>query len=394
MQKITLLGSTGSIGKNTLNVISNHPDKFQVFALAAKSQVNLLYAQCLQFNPDYAVMFDKKAAAQLRTLLRHEKSSTTVLDGMEGLCMVATHPDAAVVVAAIVGGAGLMPTFVAIQQGKRVLLANKEALVMSGSLFMSAVKQHAATLLPVDSEHNALFQCMPDGYRTGVQPKGVSRIILTASGGPFRTLSLDEFEHITPERAIAHPNWNMGAKISVDSATMMNKGLEIIEASWLFAMPIEKIAVVLHPQSMIHSFVEYQDGSILAQLGVPDMRVPIAYTLSWPDRITSGAQQLDLIKLGQLTFEALDTERFPCLSLAYEALREGGSATTILNAANEIAVAAFLSKQIKFTQISEIVRETLNRFPAYDLPSIEAVLDCDRKAREIAKDLINITEFA
>lgn len=382
MKKITILGSTGSIGKNTLNVLQEHPHEFEVFALAAKSSVDELFLQCLKFKPRFAVMFDPVAAKRLRSLLSEQLCKTEVLSGVEGICDVASHPETDMVVAAIVGGVGLLPTFAAVKKGKRVLLANKEALVMSGSLTMSAALQSGATLLPVDSEHNAIFQCMPSNYRPGDFPEGVRRIILTASGGPFRTLSLSEFPTITPEAAVAHPNWRMGAKISVDSATMMNKGLEVIEAFWLFQMPIDKINVMLHPQSIIHSFVEYEDGSLLAQLGVPDMRIPIANTLAWPKRIRSGADYLDLVKIGQLNFEDVDLMRFPSLKLAYEALRIGKSATTILNASNEIAVAAFLNRGISFLQIHEVVQETLSQMPITILDSIEAVIECDLRARE------------
>lgn len=381
MQRLTILGSTGSIGKNTLSVIQQYPDQFKVFALGAKSNVAELMVQCLQYRPDFAVMYEADAASQLRAKLAEHNSQTEVLDGLSGLIQIASDDDCDVVVAAIVGGIGLSPTFAAVKKGKRILLANKEALVMSGSLFMKTALATRAELLPVDSEHNAIFQCMPGEYTTGTTPQGVRKIILTASGGPFRNLPLDEFSGVTPEMAIAHPNWVMGAKISVDSATMMNKGLEVIEAYWLFNLPLEQIEVVVHPQSIIHSFVEYEDGSLLAQLGVPDMRIPIASSLSWPKRIASGANYLDLLTLTELSFQKVDELRFPALNMAYAALRAGPTATISLNAGNEVAVDAFLHKKISFSSIHEVVNETLCRMSSATLTTIEEVLEYDAEAR-------------
>src|SRR5512134_912 len=340
-QRITILGATGSIGASTLDVIARHPGRFQVFALTAQRQTERLLAQCLAFQPRYAVMLDERSAQDLRRRLAGQGARTEVLWGMEALERVAADPEVDSVMAAIVGAAGLRPTLAAARAGKRVLLANKETLVMAGRIFMDAVEQHDAELLPIDSEHNAIFQVLPARSRGGLEAAGVRRILLTASGGPFRTAPREQLERVTPEQACAHPNWVMGRKISVDSATLMNKGLEVIEAHWLFGARAEQIQVVVHPQSIVHSLVEYVDGSVLAQLGNPDMRTPIAYALGYPERIEAGVTPMNLLGVGSLDFEAPDLERFPCLGLAYQALRAEGTAPAMLNAANEVAVAAF-----------------------------------------------------
>ena len=384
MKSVTILGSTGSIGVNTLKVISQHPDRFNVFALTAKNNIDQMVQQCLDWSPRYAVMADNNSAEILGSRLRDRGITTEVLSGTDGLQLVAGHNDVDYVMAAIVGAAGLLPTLAAARAGKRVLLANKEALVMSGQLFIDAVKSNGAVLLPIDSEHNAIFQCMPGGFSGNPGQAGVRRILLTGSGGPFRTAPLDELQNKTPDQACAHPNWVMGRKISVDSATMMNKGLEIIEACWLFNTDPEHIEVVLHPQSIIHSMVEYTDGSVLAHLGNPDMRTPIAHALAWPDRMEAGVAQLDLFKLARLDFEKPDYKRFPCLTLAREAMQSGGTATAILNAANEIAVEKFLAGIIRFTDIARVVKETLEALPNHNADSLQAILDDDNAAREFA----------
>lgn len=388
--KITILGATGSIGCNTLDVIARHPERFQIFALTANRNVALLQQQCMQFQPSYAVVMDAKSAMQLTKQLREHHCKTEVLMGVDALCEVARHVEVDCVMAAIVGAAGLLPTMAAAQAGKRILLANKEALVMAGSLFMEAVHQHNAILLPIDSEHNAIFQCLPSDFVPGQKCVGIKRIILTASGGPFRTLSLAEFSDVTPEQACAHPNWRMGRKISVDSATMMNKALEVIEAHWLFNMAPEAIKVVLHPQSIIHSLVEYQDGSLIAQMGQPDMRIPIAYSLAWPERIESGAGSLDLTALNQLNFSSVCLERFPALALAYEALQNGGTASTILNAANEVTVQAFLEERISFPAISVINSEVLQCIPVSAMNDLDNIWQADTAARAMANQLIKV----
>ena len=385
---ITVLGSTGSIGVNTLDVIARHPERFSVTALTANTRVDALAEQCIRFQPRYAVMTDDDAAARLRDKLAQQAPDVEVLAGHDSLVRVAGLPEVEHVMAAIVGAAGLLPTLEAANAGKRVLLANKEALVMSGALFMEAVRRNRATLLPVDSEHNAIFQCLPDNYRAGEAPRGVRRIVLTASGGPFRDLPIGQLHDVTPEQACAHPNWDMGRKISVDSATMMNKGLEVIEAGWLFGLGADRIRVVLHPQSLVHSLVEYDDGSMLAQMGNPDMRVPISHVLGWPDRISSGAAGLDLLEHGLLQFTAPDDARFPCLSLAVAALETGGTAPAILNAANEIAVAAFLERRIPFTAIHSIIEETLGRATVHPAETLQTILDDDALARALASELI------
>ena len=388
MQGITVLGATGSIGVSTLDVVRRHPDRFRVIALTANRDVTRLLEQCREFKPRYAVMADPLAAEQMQTHMRDEALECEVLAGSEGLEKVASLAEVDSVMAAIVGAAGLLPTLSAARAGKRVLLANKEALVMSGHLFMQAVRDNGAELLPIDSEHNAIFQCMPAGYRTGTKSSPVRRILLTASGGPFRDAALEELHAVTPEQAIAHPNWSMGRKISVDSATMMNKGLELIEACWLFDVQPDDIEVVIHRQSVIHSMVDYVDGSVLAQMGNPDMRTPIAHALDWPERIESGVEPLDMFSVGRLDFEPPDLERFPCLRLAFEAARAGGTASTVLNAANEIAVEAFLQEKLGFTEIATVIKATMAAVPNIEAGSLDTVLDADRQAREVASRCI------
>ncbi len=391
-QKVCILGSTGSIGVNTLNVIRGNAEQYEAFALTAKSQVDLLFKQCMEFRPSYAVMLDSEAAEELRTKLSLAESSTEVLDGMSGLNFVAGHDDVDCVMAAIVGGAGLLPTLRAAETGKKLLLANKEALVMAGKLFMRLVKQSGAKVIPIDSEHNAIFQCLPidDHARfTSHSGQGVKKIVLTASGGPFLNNTLSELKEVSPEQACNHPNWSMGPKISVDSATMLNKALELIEASILFDLPAEQIDVLIHPQSIIHSMVYYLDGSVLAQLGNPDMRTPIAHGLAWPNRIVAGVESLNLAEIGQLNFQQPDEERFPCLRLGRESALSGDSAPIILNAANEIAVAAFLQREIRFMQIPVIIEEVLNKQERRTVKSIEEILEEDSKARSLAKKLTN-----
>jgi 1-deoxy-D-xylulose-5-phosphate reductoisomerase len=385
---ITILGSTGSIGVNTLDVVAQHPERYRVVALTANSSVEVLAKQCVRFKPDYAVMVDAAAAQRLERVLQEQAPDVQVLAGADGLVTVAGLDTVDYVMAAIVGAAGLLPSLEAAYKGKCVLLANKESLVMSGGLFMNAVREHGATLLPIDSEHNAILQCLPDDYVAGSPPRGVRRILLTASGGPFRTLPPEKLASVTPEQACAHPNWVMGRKISVDSATMMNKGLEVIEASWLFGLPRERIEVVLHPQSVVHSLVEYIDGSVLAQLGNPDMRIPISHALGWPERIESGVDGLDLLSVGALQFEAADTARYPCLSLACEALQAGGTAPAVLNAANEVAVQAFLEQRIPFLSIPDVIEQTLGHVTVRDADSLNAILADDALAREHAAELI------
>jgi len=387
-ERVTLLGSTGSIGLSTLDVLSRQHERFEVFALTANGNVDLMARQCQEHVPQIAVMADPAAAAALQDRLTASGIRTRVLAGREGLVAVAEAGEADVVMAAIVGAAGLLPTLAAASAGKRLLLANKESLVMSGSLLTDAVARSGATLLPVDSEHNAIFQCLRAGYRCAdpVYPHGARRIWLTASGGPFRERPLDSFDRITPDEACAHPNWDMGRKISVDSATMMNKGLEVIEAHWLFALDPADIEVVLHPQSIVHSMVAYNDGSVLAQLGNPDMRTPIAHALAWPERMESGVEPLDLFSAGTLEFSRPSLERFPCLGLAYRALRIGGTATTILNAANEIAVAAFLAGEIRFPAIAQVIEHTLSALASEPAESIEGILAADARARDYARD--------
>jgi len=386
---LTLLGATGSIGISTLDVVSRHKDKYEIVALTANRNIDLLVEQCKTWQPKYAVIADHDLAESLMTTLTSRGIDTEVLSGAEGLEYVAALPEAHYVMAAIVGAAGLLPTLAAAKAGKRVLLANKESLVMSGKLFMDTIHESGAELLPIDSEHNAIFQSMPVNFIDGLTETGVEKIFLTASGGPFRSTPIDELEAVTPEQACAHPNWDMGRKISVDSATMMNKGLEVIEACWLFDTGPEKIQVVLHPQSIIHSLVQYVDGSVLAQLGNPDMRTPIAHALAWPDRIDSGVDSLNLFDVAHLDFEIPDMKRFPCLRLAFEAMTAGGTATAILNAANEVAVDMFLNKQIKYTGIPQVVEATLEKIPAVSADSIETVLAADAEARRFANIYAN-----
>ena len=389
MQSITVLGATGSIGESTLDVLAQHPDKYSVFALTGHRQLNKLAIQCLQHNAQYAVVNDEVSAQQLRALLADRQGNTEVLHGSEALCEVASSGQVDMVMAAIVGAAGLLPTLAAVNAGKKVLLANKESLVMAGGIFMQAVKASNATLLPIDSEHNAIFQCLPEGNLAG---SGVKKLILSASGGPFRTWTMEQMKSATPEQACAHPNWDMGNKISVDSASMMNKGLELIEARWLFDTEPERIDILVHPQSVIHSLVQYTDGSVLAQLGNPDMRTPIAHGLAWPQRITSNVADLDLSEIAQLSFERPDRKRFPSLQLAYDAATAGGDAPAVLNAANEIAVEAFLNRRIGFTQIAQVVENTLSQFIFSEPESLEAVQDADTKARAVSGDLIKRLE--
>lgn len=384
MMNLTILGATGSIGVSTLDVVARHPDRYKVVALSGHTRVELLAEQCRQFNPAYAVVGSAVDAQRLTHLLSAGGVNTQVLYSTEALAHIASLPEVDVVMAAIVGAAGLMPTLAAVSAGKRVLLANKEALVMAGDIFMAEVRRSGACLLPIDSEHNAIFQSMPAGYAGDFSPAGISRILLTASGGPFRDTALEALSGVTPEQAVAHPKWIMGRKISVDSATMMNKGLEVIEAHWLFNAPADRIEVVIHPQSVIHSLVEYADGSVLAQLGNPDMRTPIAHALAWPQRIDSGVQKLDLFAIGQLTFERPDLVRFPCLGLAYQALRVGGNAPAVLNAANEVAVSAFLAGQLPFLEIAVVIAEALEAVPPSAVTTIDAVMAADHQGRVAA----------
>ncbi len=380
---VSVLGSTGSIGVSTLDVLARHAERFRVFALSAHRNVDLLQQQCLQFRPRYAVMADEASAEKLRRRLAGE--GIEVLGGNEGLEQIAADAEAPVVMAAIVGAAGLLPALAAVRAGKRLLLANKEALVVSGQLFMDEAKAHGAEVLPIDSEHNAVFQCMPNLGRLGLEAQGVERILLTASGGPFRGMDRDALHQVTPEQACAHPNWDMGRKISVDSATMMNKGLEVIEACWLFGTATDRVQVVLHPQSVIHSLVQYEDGSVLAELGNPDMRTPIAHALAWPERIESGVGDLDLFEVARLDFQAPSLQRFPCLGLAYAAMEAGGSAPAVLNAANEVAVESFLSRRIGFMQIAQVVEATLAALPGQAADDLDALLQVDAEARRVAE---------
>ncbi len=392
VQHITILGATGSIGVSTLDVIARHPDRYTVFALTADRRWQLLAVQCLQHQPRYAVLNDPDAAGELERELRRQGCKTEVLQGLAALELVAAHEQVDAVMAAIVGAAGLLPTLAAVRAGKKVLLANKEALVMAGGLFTQAVSQSGALLLPIDSEHNAIFQCLPnhrsDYLAAGLTSSGVRKILLTASGGPFRNTPLADLPAVTPEQACAHPNWSMGQKISVDSASMMNKGLELIEACWLFNTRPRQIQVVIHPQSVIHSMVEYIDGSVLAQLGNPDMRTPIAHALAWPERIESGVASLDIIATAHLDFSAPDLQRFPCLRLAQEAADVSGTAPALLNAANEVAVAAFLARQIRFDQIAQVIDHVLTRLVAIEPTSLEQVQNADTEARAVATQLI------
>jgi 1-deoxy-D-xylulose-5-phosphate reductoisomerase len=386
MTLLTILGATGTIGVNTLDVVARHPEKFRIVALTGQNQIEKLAQQCRQFHPRYAVVLEADKAQALQALLAG--TETEVLLGMEALEYVASLPEVDSVMAAIVGSAGLRPALAAARAGKRVLLANKETLVMAGHFFMQAVRDHNAILLPIDSEHNAVFQSMPAGFNGNLAAHGVRRILLTASGGPFRARELDTLKDITPEQACRHPNWVMGKKISVDSATMMNKGLEVIEARWLFNARPEQIEVVIHPQSIVHSMVEYLDGSVLAQLSNPDMRTPIAHSLAYPERIEAGVNWLDLAKIGTLTFEAPDLRRFPCLGLAYQALAVGGAAPAMLNAANEEVVAAFLDHKIPYLAIAATLDAVLQHLAGFPADSLEDLLAADASARDTARELI------
>jgi 1-deoxy-D-xylulose-5-phosphate reductoisomerase len=385
---VTILGSTGSIGVNTLDVIARHPDTFRVIALSANKQVDRLVDQCSEFLPEYIVLADHDAAEIARNKINQAGLNTKVLSGVEGLETVVSLDETHQVMAAIVGAAGLIPTLAAARAGKRVLLANKEALVMSGQLFMDEVQANHAELLPIDSEHNAIFQAMPENFSDGLGRVGVRKILLTASGGPFLNYSKKDLMNVSPEEACCHPNWKMGRKISIDSATMMNKGLEVIEACWLFNTGTDKVEVVIHPQSVIHSMVAYDDGSVLAQLGNPDMRTPIAHAMAWPKRITSGVEDLDLIEIAHLDFERPDLERFPCLQLAFNAAEEGGTSPSILNAANEVAVQAFLEKKIPFIRIPEIISETMQQVKVEEIHSLQSVLSADEEARNEASEIV------
>lgn len=388
VQNLTILGSTGSIGVSTLDVIRRHPQRYRVVALCAHSQIDRLFEQCLEFRPRYAVVKDAELAADLKIRLQAAECPTSVEYGPEALVRMASLQEVDTVMAAIVGAAGLSPALAAAVSGKKILLANKEALVMAGPVFMRAVRQNRATLLPIDSEHNAIFQSLPFDYSGDLARSGVQGLLLTASGGPFRSTPREALEYVTPEQACAHPNWVMGRKISVDSATMMNKGLEMIEAHWLFNVPAEKIQVVVHPQSVVHSLVQYVDGSVIAELGNPDMRTPIAHALAYPERIDSGVAPLDLFEIASLSFERPDFGRFPCLALAYRALREGGSSPATLNAANEVAVQAFFDGRTGFSGIPRVIAAVMDRLPSTRLDSLDDVLAADAEARKVAESMI------
>ena len=390
VKQVAILGSTGSIGVNTLDVIRAHPERFKVTALTAAKQIDRLAEQCIEFKPSIAVVADADGAAQLTQLLQAKKIATQVLYGPQALVSAVTESGCDTVMAAIVGAAGLVPALAAAQAGKRVLLANKEALVMSGNLFMQAMKAGGGELLPIDSEHNAIFQCLPDRFTINPSDHlGVEELWLTASGGPFRDKAISDLAGITPEQACAHPNWVMGRKISVDSATMMNKGLEVIEAFWLFGLPLEKIKVLIHPQSVVHSMVRYRDGSVLAQMGQPDMRTPIAYGLAWPERIDAGVAPLNLTQLAGLSFTEPNFNQFPCLSLAFAAAKAGGTAPAVLNAANEVAVAAFLDDGLPYLSIPNVVEHCLNALPPVAADSLETILEADAIARQAANQFIH-----
>lgn len=388
MQRLTVLGSTGSIGKSTLDVVARHPEKYQIVALTANKQDELLFEQCQRFHPRYAVLLDEAASDRLTKNLQIAGIATEVLCGTAALEKVSILPEVDAVMAAIVGAAGMPPTLAAAKAGKKILLANKETLVLAGHLFMEAVHRSGSYLLPIDSEHNAIFQALPRDYAGDMRASGVSKILLTASGGPFRNTPIEQLQNITPEQACAHPNWSMGRKISVDSASMMNKGLEVIEAHWLFNASADDIQVVVHPQSVIHSMVQYVDGSVLAQMGNPDMRTPIAYALAYPERIDAGVAPLDLFQIAKLDFVAPDFVRFPCLGLAYQALREGGTVPALLNAANEVAVAAFLDRKVAFLDIPRLIETVLGSVARREVNILQDVLDADATAREVAQEWI------
>ena len=389
MKGLCILGATGSIGVSTLDVVTRHSDKYKIIALTANTNIEVLYEQCLAHKPEYAVVVNEKQAQLFsEKIAQSEIKTLKVLSGSKALETVASLDNVDSVMAAIVGAAGLLPTLAAAKKGKTILLANKEALVMSGDIFMQEVAKSGATLLPIDSEHNAIFQCMPAHYQAGDSAKQARRILLTASGGPFRETPIEELEHVTPEQAVAHPKWDMGRKISVDSATMMNKGLELIEACLLFNMSPDAIQVVIHKQSIIHSMVDYVDGSVLAQMGNPDMRTPIAHAMAYPERFDSGVSPLDIFEVGQMDFEKANLERFPCLRLAQEAINKGGIMPTVLNAANEIAVDAFLNETIKFTDIAKVIEQTMAKFTAKSAKTLEIILATDKHAREISHQMI------
>jgi len=392
-QSVCILGVTGSIGQSTLKILNQHPDKYSVFAISAHSRISELVDICKQFQPKVVVVPKQKVDELAALFAKNELQNIEILTDQEGLVSIASHPDVDVVMAAIVGAAGLLPTLAAVKAGKRVLLANKEALVMSGEIMMQAARDHQALLLPVDSEHNAIFQSLPHNYleaeRNGQPQQGVSRILLTASGGPFLNHSLEQLEKVTPAQACKHPNWSMGQKISVDSATLMNKGLELIEACHLFSISEHFVTVVVHPQSIIHSMVQYVDGSTLAQMGNPDMCTPIAHALAWPERLQTSVPALDLFEYSQLNFQAPDIQKFPALDLARQAMRSGGLAPTILNAANEVAVAAFLNQQIGFTNIPQVVEHTLQKLENSVADNIESILNKDEVARHVAQQYIS-----
>ncbi|GAB2904795.1 1-deoxy-D-xylulose-5-phosphate reductoisomerase [Uliginosibacterium flavum] len=387
-QVLTVLGATGSIGLSTLDVVARHPERYEIFALSAHRQVEKLADLCRRFQPQHAVVAGPAEAVILRELLS-DFPTLNIMHGPSALEQIAAAPEVTTVMAAIVGAAGLGSSLAAAQAGKRVLLANKEALVMAGDVFIAALRKSSGTLLPIDSEHNAVFQSLPAGFEYGLRQCGVRKVVLTASGGPFRKTPLDALQHVTPDQACAHPNWVMGRKISVDSATMMNKGLEVIEASWIFGVEADRIDVLIHPESVIHSMVQYEDGSVLAELGNPDMRTPIAHALAYPERIASGVASLDLVKIAALSFEAPDFSRFPCLQLAYDALRAGGSAPATLNAANEEAVAAFLDGGLRFDRIAGVVAEALEKIPVTPLSSLDDVLAADRAARAFVQERLS-----
>jgi 1-deoxy-D-xylulose-5-phosphate reductoisomerase len=391
MKGLCILGATGSIGVSTLDVVARHPDQYRVVALTANTNIDVLYEQCLQHRPEYVVVVDEDKAKQFQqNISGSEIAGIQVLTGADALETVATLDQVDSVMAAIVGAAGLLPTLAAAKVGKTILLANKEALVMSGDIFMQAVRDSGAHLLPIDSEHNAIFQCMPGGYEAGSKAPQARRILLTASGGPFRETPVSELHDVTPDQAVAHPKWDMGRKISVDSATMMNKGLELIEACLLFNMEPEAIQVVIHKQSIIHSMVDYVDGSVLAQMGNPDMRIPIAHAMAWPDRFDSGVEPLDIFAVAQMDFEPPSYERFPCLRLAYEAIKAGGIMPAVLNAANEIAVESFLNETIRFTDIAAVIEQTMREFSPTSAKTLDQVLEADLKARQMAHQKIEV----
>lgn len=390
-QNIAILGATGSIGVSTLSVVAQHPQRFGIFALVANRDVDRLFSQCMEFTPRYAVMADATAASVLRQRLKQSGSTCEVLEGAGAIEQVASHPEVDSVMAAIVGAAGLRSTLAAANAGKKVMLANKESLVMAGDLLVRAVNDSGGSLLPIDSEHNAIFQALPVGYKGKPAEAGIRRLMLTASGGPFRLLGRDELGAITPDQACAHPNWVMGRKISVDSATLMNKGLEVIEAHHLFNVKPDQIDVVIHPESVVHSLVEYIDGSVIAQLGNPDMRTPIAYALAYPERIEAGVAQLDLPAIGRLRFEAPDFDRFPCLRLAYQALRADASSAVYLNAANEVAVARFLDGRLAFDRIADVIEDVINRLSSVPVRSLDEVIAADHMARRAAEDWVSAT---